>query len=455
MAKQFKVLVVDDEATMREVLQLRLAQWGFDVCVAASGVEAREAVKRERPDAVICDVVLPDVTGLELVRSLQEDDRDRPVVLITAHATVDTAVEAMKLGALDFITKPLDYEKLKSTLFAARRTLESRSNAQSLEKTLADGSGLGQLVGMSAPMLKVYDLLQTLAGSDAVTIFTGESGTGKELAARTVHSLSQRRDSPFIAVNTSAIPEGLIESELFGHEKGAFTGATGGRPGYFELADGGTLFLDEISEMPMALQPKLLRVLEDGRVRRVGGKREIQVDVRVLAATNRDPDEAMKEGHLRQDLYYRLSVFTVELPSLRQRRDDVPLIAQHFVRQFNDKHGARVVGVSVSALEKLRGYDWPGNARELRNVVERAVILAREGLIDSNHLPPYLREVEGEADSGLLLPTDVTVAEAEKILILDTLKRVRNNKSRAARLLGVDVKTIHNKLKSYADSTGR
>jgi DNA-binding NtrC family response regulator len=318
-----------------------------------------------------------------------------------------------------------------------------------LEKKLARQSGLGALVGASAAMHKVYEVLRVLGESDAPAIITGESGTGKELAARTIHSLSLRCHGPFIPVNTAAIPEGITESELFGHEKGSFTGATAARPGYFELADGGTLFLDEIAEMPAALQPKLLRVLEDSRVRRVGAKHERTVDIRVLAATNRKPDVALEKRLLRRDLYYRLSVFTVELPTLSQKAEDIPLLTQHFIHQFNDKHEAKVEGISQAALELLGTYSWPGNVRELRNVIERAVILARQGWIETLHLPPFIRGGEARANAGLVLPRDVTVAEAERLLILDTLERVDNNKSKAARLLGVDVKTIRNKLKSY------
>ncbi|MFQ5350710.1 MAG: sigma-54 interaction domain-containing protein, partial [Thermoanaerobaculia bacterium] len=278
---------------------------------------------------------------------------------------------------------------------------------------------------------------------------TGESGTGKELAARSIHELSRRVNGPFVAVNSAAIPEGLTESELFGHEKGAFTGASGRRPGFFEQAHQGTLFLDEISEMPALLQAKLLRVLEDGRVRRGGGGMERLVDVRVLAATNLDPEEAIAKKRLRQDLFYRLNVFTVVLPALRERAEDIPLLTLHFIQRFNEKHGAAIKGASPEVLERLTSFRWPGNVRELRNVVERAVILAGEGWMERGHLPPYLRRAAGTG-GGITVPAGATAAEAEKILILETLKRLDNNKSRAARELGLDVKTIRSKLKAYA-----
>ena len=446
---QLKVMVVDDEAAMREVLEMRLKQWGFDVVLASDAAQALRLADREDPDAVVSDLVLPDTSGLDLVRTLQAGDASRPVIMITAHGAVDIAVEAMKLGAMDFLTKPIDYDKLKSILMAAKHELERRDRAQDLKRTLAEGAGLGPLVGASRSMQEVYQLLKVLGQSDAAAIITGESGTGKELAARSVHDLSGRSAGPFIPVNTAAIPEGITESELFGHERGAFTGASNPRPGYFELADGGTLFLDEISEMPAALQPKLLRVLEDGRVRRVGGKTERGVDVRILAATNRDPETALDTGMLRGDLYYRLCVFTVEMPALRSRPEDIPLLSQHFINQFNVKHGTSVEGISEATLERLGGYGWPGNVRELRNVIERAIILARQGWVETVHLPPFIRGEETNGRSGLLLPEGITVAEAEKMLILQTLERVGNNKAKAARLLGIDVKTIRNKLRAW------
>ena len=449
---RLKVLVVDDEAAMREVLEMRLKQWGFEVVVAKNAVEALALVEERNPDAVISDLVLPDNSGLDLVRSLQSGEVHRPVIMITAHGAVDIAVEAMKLGATDFLTKPIDYEMLKATLAAAKHELERRTRAQHLEQTLAEGAGLGQLVGDSKPMREVYELLRVLAKSDASAIITGESGTGKELAARAVHDLSARSGGPFIAVNTAAIPEGITESELFGHERGAFTGAASPRAGYFEMADRGTLFLDEISEMPAVLQPKLLRVLEDGQVRRVGGKSERSVDVRTVAATNRDPESALDSGLLRGDLYYRLCVFTVEMPSLRSRPEDISLLTQHFITQFNAKHGTSVEGISEATLDRLGSYDWPGNVRELRNVVERGIILARQGWIETVHLPPFIQGGEIETRGGLVLPEGTTVAEAEKMLILQTLEREGNNKAKAARSLGVDVKTIRNKLRAWGMS---
>lgn len=443
------ILVVDDEAAMREVLQARLEKWGYSVLLAETGRQADVLASQEQPDIVISDVVLPDLSGLELIQVLNVTLPSSEKILITAHGTVDTAVEAMKYGALDFLTKPIDYDKLRATLQAADKQIDGHSNVRDLEERLESGSGLGLLIGTAKEMQKVYESLRVLGDSDAPAFITGASGTGKELAAKTIHDLSERRQGPFIAINTAAIAEGITESELFGHERGAFTGAAEPRAGYFEMADGGTLFLDEISEMPLPLQPKLLRVLEDGRVRRVGGKREEQVDVRVLAATNRDPEEARASGSLRDDLYYRLSVFTVRLPLLEERLEDIPLLIQHFIGLANLKHGAEVEGATQEAIGRLQAYVWPGNVRELRNVIERAVILGQKGWIDSTHLPPYFHALDPAPMMGLRLPEDVTVAEAERMLILHTLEKVGNNKTKAAAILGVDVKTIRNKLKAY------
>src|SRR6266850_1850036 len=349
--RKTKVLIVDDEPAIREVLEMILQEWGYDVRLASDGSEAKD-----------------------LVESYDQD----------------------------FVTKPMDYPKLRSILKAAESDIEMRQTSRKLTSQLERGSGFGEFVGNSKSMREVYDLIQSLSSSDASAIVTGESGTGKELAARTIHRLSKRADGPFIPVNSAAIPETLIESEVFGHEKGAFTGAVGTRPGCFELANAGTLFLDEIGEMPMPLQPKLLRVLEDGKVRRLGGKQEFEFDVRVIAATNQDPRAAIRDGRLREDLYYRLTVFTVHLPPLRDRKEDIPLLAQHFIGEFNRKHGTNVTALRDDALEMLMTYSWPGNVREFRNVMERALILSRGEWIETFHLPPYLRNPGSESSTKIV-----------------------------------------------------
>jgi len=444
-----KVLIVDDEPAIREVLEMILQEWGYDVRLASDGAEAKQLVESYDPEVVISDVVMPQLSGLDLLRCLKAGNPSRPVILVTAHASIDLAVESMKQGAQDFITKPMDYPKLRAILKAAESDIQTRQTSKKLTSQLERGSGFGEFVGTSKPMREVYDLILSLSSSDASALITGESGTGKELAARTIHQLSKRANGPFIPVNSAAIPETLIESEVFGHEKGAFTGAVGTRPGCFELANSGTLFLDEIGEMPLQLQPKLLRVLEDGKVRRLGGKQEFEFDVRVIAATNQEPRTAIHEGRIREDLYYRLTVFTVHLPPLRDRKEDIPLLAQHFIGEFNKKHGTNVEALREDALEMLMNYSWPGNVREFRNVMERALILSRSEWIETFHLPPYLRHPGMESSSKIVLPLGITAAEAERELILKTLEKTGHNKAEAARQLGLDVKTIRNKLKTY------
>jgi DNA-binding NtrC family response regulator len=447
------VLVIDDEPALREVLSLRIGDWGHDVRTVADAAEAEREIDRRRPDIVLCDLVLPGSSGMELLKRIKRHDERLPVVMMTAHGNVDGAVEAMKSGAADFLTKPLDYEALYALLEVTAEEVRRRHERQSLNARLDDrGKGAG-LIGQNRAMRALQRTIESLAASDASAILTGESGTGKEVAARAIHTASARHDKPFVAINAAAIPEGLVESEVFGHEQGAFTGATRARPGVFELANGGTLFLDEIAEMPIALQPKLLRVLEDGEARRLGGSRGIRFDVRVLAATNRNPAQAIRDGRLREDLYYRLNVFELVLPPLRERADDIALLAQHFVREFGHKHHVDVQGIGDAARELLESHAWPGNVRELRNVIERATIVARSGWIEPRHLPTYLQVLREGGSPTLVLPAGTTLAEAERLLILQTLERVGNNKAEAARQLGLDVKTIRNKLRAYGIGT--
>ena len=449
-ARKRKVLIVDDDPAMRESFDVLLQSWGFEVLQAADAREAKELVDRHEPDIVITDVVMPEISGLELLRDLKAGNPQRPVLLITARGSIDMAVEAIKQGARDFLTKPVtDFTKLKALLDDAEREIELRRKTRRLASNVETEGLFGDFVGASKPMREVFNLIEMVAGRDVSVIVTGESGTGKELVARAIHRLSPRSERPFVAVNAAAIPDTLIESEVFGHERGAFTGAIGTRPGCFEQAHGGTLFLDEIAEMPMPLQPKLLRVLADGKVRRLGGHHEFEFDVRVVVATNRNPLQAVKEGKLREDLFYRLNVFSINLPPLRERQEDVPLLAQRFIKEFNAKHRTAIEGISDEAAEELKKYPWPGNVRELRNVIERAVVLTKAEWIDTAVLPPYIRS---SAPSNQKLVLDVgttTMADAERELIIRTLEKTGNNKAEAARQLGVDVKTIYNKLKAY------
>jgi DNA-binding NtrC family response regulator len=453
-ARKRKILVVDDDPGIRGSLAVLLQSWGFEPLQAGDAKEAMYLVEKEDPDIVITDVVMPETSGLELLRSLKTGDSHRPVLVMTAQGSIDIAVEAMKQGARDFLTKPLtDLPKLKSLLDDAERELEMRRKAKRLMERVEEEGGLSDFVGASKAIREVFQFIESVAQRDVPVMITGESGTGKEVVARTIHRMSRRAGKPFIAINAAAIPESLIESELFGHERGAFTGAVATRQGVFEQANGGTLLIDEIAEMPMALQPKLLRVLADGKVRRLGGTYEFEFDVRVLAATNRDPLKAIEDGKLREDLYYRLNVVPVALPSLRERADDVPLLVQHFMTEFNSKHHLHLEGVSDEGMAMLKAYPWPGNVRELRNVIERSVVLAKGDWIEEKDLPPYVRNPSLRPEKLVFSVGETTVADAERALILRTLERAGNNKAEAARQLGVDVKTIYNKLKSYGIDT--
>jgi DNA-binding NtrC family response regulator len=445
------VLVIDDEPALREVLSQRIASWGHRVETASDVAEAEARLAESLPDLVLCDLVLPGLSGIDLLRRLKARSPDLPVILITAHGNVDAAVDAMKSGATDFLTKPLDPVALRAQLASIESVRQQAQRARALaDRFAAPAAPIARaLVGDSLPMRALRRELLQVATSDASALITGESGTGKELAARAIHDASPRAAAPFVALNAAAIPEGLIEAEIFGHERGAFTGAVTARTGCFEQADRGTLLLDELAEMPLALQPKLLRVLEDGRVRRLGGAREVTLDVRVIAATNREPLDAVRDGRLREDLMYRLNVFTFRLPPLRERLEDLPLLVHCFVQRFAERHGRRVEGASDDAHALLAAWHWPGNVRELRNVIERAIVLAPGRWIDPSHLPPYLTAPPPGAERPLSLPPDVTIAEAERLLIESVLERTGQNKAEAARRLGVDVKTIRNKMRTW------
>ena len=446
---RISVLVVDDEPALREVLSLRIQDWGHDVTTAVDAADAERALQQGRPDVILSDVVLPGISGVELLRWLRRNDESVPVIMMTAHGNIDAAVEAMKAGARDFLTKPLDYAVLRGLLDAVAGERAQRELDHELDANLEGAASIGGLVGKSRSIRELQKLIQIVASSDASAIITGESGTGKEVVAHAIHTLSNRHDKPFIALNAAAIPEGLIESELFGHEQGAFTGAHRSRAGAFELANRGTLFLDEIAEMPIALQPKLLRILEDSYARRLGGSKEIHFDVRVLAATNRSVAAAVRDGLLREDLFYRLNVFEIALSPLRERPDDIALLSRHFVREFSAKHNMPVEGVTDASRVLLEAYSWPGNVRELRNVVERAVIVARNGWIEPRHLSPHIQAIKAGGPATIQVPAGMTLADAERLLILNTLDRTGQNKAEAARQLGLDVKTIRNRLRSY------
>ncbi|MBX5480350.1 MAG: sigma-54-dependent Fis family transcriptional regulator [Myxococcaceae bacterium] len=443
-----RILAVDDEVATLEALTEVLTSWGHKVETAVDGHEALKKALEFRPDVVLSDVVMPETSGLWLLRQLREELPDCPCIFLTGRGSIDTAVEAIREGAYDFIEKPLDTARLKVSITRALERRETEREVQGLRRRLKQLGGT-EFIGQSQPMRRVFELLEKVAPSKASVAVSGESGTGKEVVARSLHNLSPRREKPFVAINCASIPATLMESEIFGHERGAFTGADQRRAGVFELAHGGTLFLDEVGEIPIELQAKLLRVLEEGRLRRLGGKVEIEVDVRVVCATNRDLKAEIKKGNFREDLYFRLNVFQIALPPLRERREDIPLLVQHFVEKFNSDSGKRVKGVHPDAMELLKNHDWPGNIRELRNCVERAVILCDGEYLMKDHLPP---DMAGRAPekASFKLPFGLTLDVVEREYILSSLERNSGNKARTAEMLGVSEKTLYNKLNRYA-----
>ena len=442
-----RVLIVEDEPATRVGLTELVRTWGFTAASASDGQEALERITEFRPTIIISDLVMPRMGGLDLLRALAGDGGEYTIVILTAQGTVETAVEAIKEGAYDYLTKPIEPQRLKILLDKIVERQDTLREVKVLRKQLRDQGSFGQMVGSSAQMRKVYQTIEQAAPTSASVLIWGESGTGKELVAQTIHQRSPRNQLPFVPINCAAIPETLLESEIFGHEKGAFTGAFDRREGCFELADRGTLFLDEIAEMTPATQVKLLRVLQERKFRRLGGRQEQAVDVRVIAATNAVPSDAVKSGKLREDLFYRLNVFAIELPPLRRRKEDLPLLIQAFLSEFNTRNRKAVSALAPDAMRALEQYNWPGNVRELRNVIERAVILCSGQFIEPKHLPPLVAAPTVETTKPTLSITPgTTVEEAENRLILMTLEHTRDNKTRAAEILGISLKTLHNKL---------
>jgi DNA-binding NtrC family response regulator len=449
-------LIVEDDQATREGLTELVRAWGFSAESAPDGAAALERVTEFRPSIIVSDLVMPRMGGLDLLRALKDDLDQIKVVLLTAQGTVDSAVEAVKAGAEDYLTKPVDPAKLHRLLDRLSELSAQKRENQALRRQLNERGSFGRMIGHSASMRAIYRIIEQAAPTPASILVLGESGTGKELVAQTIHQLSPRGQAPFVAINCAAIPETLLESEIFGHEKGAFTGAIDRRAGCFELADRGTLFLDEVAEMAGATQVKLLRVLQERRFRRLGGRAEQDVDVRVIAATNVRPEQAIRDGKLREDLYYRLNVFSIALPPLRERMEDLSLLIQAFIDEFNARDRRSVTAVSPEAMRMLAQYDWPGNIRELRNVIERATILARGEFIEPSHLPPLgvvVRSAAAPASSAVSIAPGMTVDEAEQKLIVATLQAAGGNKTRAAEMLGISLKTLHNKLNRMKEST--
>ncbi len=447
-----RVLIVEDEDNARKGYEQLLQRWGCDVLGVASAEDALAKFATYQPDTLIADVELPGMNGLDLLKQLGPELQEVPAIIITGKGSEERAVAAIEAGAFWYIEKPLKGPVLRALLDRALGKARTARQLVVLQRQLREAGRLGDLVGASKPMQQVMRIVEMAAPSSASVLITGETGSGKEIVARTIHKLSPRSTGPFVAINCSAIPETLMESEIFGHERGAFTGAAERRIGCFELADSGTLLLDEIGEMPAPTQAKLLRVLEDRKVRRLGSKTETPVDVRVVAATNKDPEQAVSNGQLRQDLYFRLNVFHIHLPPLREHKEDIPLLTEHILRDVNAKHGKHVRGIGSEVLDIFMSHTWPGNIRELRNVIERAAIMCEKDMITRSCLPDEFGRSAAKAPSDLSaikFPIGTTVDAMERELILQTLGATGNNKTRASELLGISLKTLHNKLKEY------
>jgi DNA-binding NtrC family response regulator len=452
MATKSSILVVDDEKNIREGLAEALGLEGYRVITAADGAEALAAIEGGRVDLVITDLRMPRLAGGELLRTATGRYPGLPIIVLTGHGTIEDAVAAMRGGAFDFLTKPVNLDHLS---LLARRALETRELARKnleLEAEIEAQRRSSSILGSSGEMKKLFDLVRRVAPTRASVLVTGESGVGKELIADAIHNLSPRRDGPLVKVHCAALAESLLESELFGHEKGSFTGAQGRKKGRFELADNGTLFLDEIGEINQTVQIKILRVLQERKFERVGGEDTVEVDVRIVAATNRDLRKEVAEGRFREDLWYRLNVVNLHVPPLRERRDDIPLLAMAFLREFAEENGKRIDGLDPKARQALYAHAWPGNVRELRNCLESAVVMARGTVIGLDDLPPSFRQ--GGLEPDIRIPVGSSIAEAEKILIRETLLAQNGNKSKTAEVLGIGRKTLYQKLEEYAIATG-
>jgi len=448
-----RVLVVDDEARMRRVLEIMLQKMGHETRAANNGREALELAQHESFDLVLTDLRMPEMDGVALLDALRAQAIETPVILLTAYGTVESAVEAMKKGAYDYILRPFDVEAVERIITRALTTERTRRENQFLREEVE--KGWGEFVGHSAAMQRAYELIRQVAPGNTNVLITGETGTGKELAARAIHRASPRQEALFVPINCAAIPDDIFESELFGHTRGAFTGASHDRAGKFEMAHGGTIFLDEITEMPLAMQAKLLRVLQEREVERLGSNRRVSVDIRVIVATNRDPQQAGQDGRLREDLYYRINVFTLEMPPLRARADDIPILVEHFLRLHSAKLGQRTPSVTDRALRCLQAYTWPGNVRELENVLERAAVLSGGESLDVTHLPRELtaptpaKAAPETAEAFPTLSLSHAIEKVERALITQVLSQTAGNKAKAARLLDISERALWYKVKKY------
>jgi two-component system response regulator HydG len=444
-----KILVVDDEQSHRTMLKAILSREGYEITEADDGKSAVKAVEDNAFDLILMDIRMTDLDGIEAMREIKKVCPSIPVIMMTAYASIKTAVEALKSGASDYLTKPLDIEELKILIQKGLEHYRLHEENVLLKERLADRFDFSQIIGKSRPMRELFETLSMIAPSDATVFIYGESGTGKELVANAIHQNSPRAQKPFVKVSCAALPETLLESELFGHERGAFTGALTRKAGRFQLAHGGSLFLDEVSEMSSATQVKLLRVLQERAFDPLGGTQTIHVDIRLIAATNKDLEPEVKEGRFREDLFYRLNVIPVRLPLLRERKEDIPLLAEYFFRHYRERNRSSTRGFLPKTMDTLLRYEWPGNIRELENAIERAVLLCRSEYIMPEDLPPQVQGAEGEGGSLVSVPTGMPLKDVEREVILQALADAGGNRTQTARVLGISRKTLQNKLKEY------
>jgi len=449
MKKNSDILVVDDDFAHRTMLKTLISGWGYAVSEADDGESAIDAVRRRPFDLVLMDIRMVRVSGIEALEEIRQINPAIPIILMTAYASVETAVEALKKGAYDYLTKPLDFDELRLVLERGLEHTQLKEENLLLKERLGIRFDRRNLIGRSEPMTKLLDLVAQVAPSEATVLICGESGTGKEIIASAIHYNSLRKQGPFVKINCAAITETLLESELFGHEKGAFTGADRRKEGKFRQANGGTILLDEVSEMSLSMQVKLLRVLQEREITRVGGEEVIPIDVRVITATNRDLVRDIAAGRFREDLYYRLNVVTLQVPPLRERREDIPLLAVHFLKEFAEKNHKEIKGFSPKALDRMLRYSWPGNVRELMNTVERGVVLSRSDYLEESDLSPVLLEKSFQEENEGTTADGSSLEGVEKTTILKTLKEASGNKSEAARRLGITRRTLHQKLRKY------
>jgi two-component system, NtrC family, response regulator HydG len=444
------ILVVDDDEAHRIMLKKLIGSWGYEISEAGDGSEAISEVQKRAFDLILMDIRMLNVSGIEALEQIKIINPAIPVIIMTAYASVETAVNALKKGAYDYLTKPLDFDELKIAIARATEHSRLKKENEYLKERLGERFDRQSIIGQSPAMVKLLDTVSQVAATEATVLITGESGTGKEMIANALHYNSQRASAPFIKINCAALTETLLESELFGHEKGAFTGADRKREGKFRQADGGSIFLDEVSEMSPAMQVKLLRVLQEREITRVGGSDVLKINVRVIAASNKDLKREMGKGRFREDLFYRLNVVALNVPPLSERREDIPLLAQHFLNHFAEKNSKSIKGFTPQAMEKLLKYAWPGNVRELMNAVERAVVLSRTEYLSVDDLALLLADTAvGETSDQTSLPENVPLDEMEKRTILETMHAVSGNKSEAARRLGITRKTLRAKLEKY------